>query len=159
MALESTQLPYSKELEFLNHESGHPGDVSGITSKPHLGESLAVTRMQHKRKSEMNTFRDNKIAKLDLSPIVYITTQNIGGQLPTRPMVVLLDSGSSHTMMKQSSLPHGAIPMLGRPKRTTTTNGVFSTSSFIKLQQIKFPEFGNQCIAEARADIFESPTC
>ena len=148
MAVKLPQSTYSKEPEFLNNQNDHPEAVAGISHKQTLGESLAVTRMQHKRKSEINALRHNKIPKLDLSPILYITAQNTGGQLPTQPMVVLLESSSSHTMMKQPSLPHGAIPIVGKPKRTATTNGVLLTTSFIKLQQIEFPEFENHCIAE-----------
>ena len=73
-------------------------------------------------------------------------------------MIVLLNSGGSHTMMKQSSLPHGAIPVKGTPKRSTTTCGVFLTTSSVTMQQIKFPEFRNHCISEVRADVFHSPT-
>ena len=112
MATEFPQIADSKELEFMNWNNNDPKAVAGITKKQNLRESVVATRMQHKRKLEMNNSESNKIPRLDLSPIVYITAQKIGGKLLTWPMIVLLDSGSSHTMMKQSSLPHGATPML-----------------------------------------------
>ena len=62
-------------------------------------------------------------------------------------------------MMKQTSLPHGAIPVIGKPKRTTTTNGVFATTASVNIQQLKFPEFGNYCIEQVEADVFHSQTC
>ena len=96
---------------------------------------------------------------MDLSPIVYVTTNKIQNSLPTKPLVALLDSGSSHTMVKQNSLPHGTIPNQSEPKRTTTTNGTFSTNSEVHLHQVKFPEFGNHCIDNIKADIFDSPSC
>ena len=115
--------------------------------------------MQNKKKLEIRQYNQNRSPKTDLSLIVYTTANKIGGKLPTRPMIVLLDSGSSHAMMKQTSLPHGAISAIGKPKQTTTTNGVFSTTTSVDIQQLKFPKFGNQCIKQVKADVFHSPTC
>ena len=36
---------------------------------------------------------------------------------------------------------------------------MFTTSSTITLQEVKFPEFGNHCIHNITADVFDSPTC
>ena len=62
-------------------------------------------------------------------------------------------------MMKYSSLPHGTLMTPGPPKRTTTTTGVFSTSSQVTLEKVKFPEFGNNCLDTITADVFDSLTC
>ena len=159
MNTELTLSFYSKELKFLNWNQSHPKAAAGISTTNNLGECLVATRMQHERKSKMSDSQQSKRSRADLLPILYVTSQNVGGKLPTCLLIVLLDSGSSHTMVKQSSLPHGAILTTGTPKRTTTTNGVFSTTSFVTIQQVKFPEFGNHCITEVMADVFNSPTC
>ena len=101
----------------------------------------------------------NKLPKLDLSPVVYVTATQIQQSLPTRALTVLLDSGSSHTMMKRTSLPHGAIPTPSHSRKTTTTNGTFATNSMVTLTDVKFPEFGNHSIPKIEAAIFDSPTC
>ena len=133
--------------------------VAAIQSS-NLGENLMVTRSQNKRALENQPSKeDNKRQRSDLSPVVYAILDNIGSKLPTRAMMVLLDSGSSHTMIKQTSLPHGAVLESGKPKRTTTTNGVFATTSSATIQRLKFPEFGNHCIERVHADVFHSPTC
>ena len=95
----------------------------------------------------------------DLSPIVYITSGKVQTALPQRAFVVLLDSGSTHTMIKRTSLPHGAIPNKGAWRKTTTTNGTYSLSEFVIIKEVKFPEFGNMHIGSIKADIFDSPTC
>ena len=94
-----------------------------------------------------------------MSPVVYITANKTQQTLTTRALTVLLDSDSSHTMMKKSSLPHATVPISISPRRTTTTNGVFSTDSTITLHMVKFPEFGNHCIHQITADTFDSLTC
>ena len=124
------------------------------------GESLLTTREQHKQNVRKESIlQQNKRPRLDLSPVVYITADKIQQTLTTRALTVLLDSGSSHTMMKRSSLPHGTKPISTSPRRTTTTNGVFSTNSTITLDSVKFPEFGNHCIPRITADMFDSLTC
>ena len=159
MTTESSTLINSKEQKFLNHHKGYPEAAAGNRQNQYLEEGLVATRNQHRKRLESSLSQSNKRPRVDLSPIVYTTTRTIGGKLPTRPMIVLLDSGSSHTMIKDSSLPHRTMRVVGQPKRTTTTNGVFSTTSSVILENVKFPEFGNQCIDTIQADVFNSPTC
>ena len=99
-------------------------------------EILLTTREQHKQLVRKDHHQQlHKCPRLDLSPVVYITTSRIQHSLTTRALTVLLDSGSSHTMIKRSSLAHGAIPTSTSPQRTTTTNGVFSNNSTAVKQQ------------------------
>ena len=158
MTTESSTLINSKEQKFLNHHKGYPEAAAGNRQNQYLEEGLVATRNQHRKKLESSLSQSNKRPRVDLLPIVYTTAHTIGGKLPTRPMIVLLDSSSSHTMIKDSSLPHGATRVVRQPKRTTTTNGVFSTTSSVIMEHIKFPEFGNQCIDTIQADVFNSPT-
>ena len=62
-------------------------------------------------------------------------------------------------MIKLTSLLYGASVTPSAPKRTTTTNGVFSSNAHVILTEVKFPEFGNHCIDIVFADVFDSPTC
>ena len=72
---------------------------------------------------------------------------------------MLLDTGSSHTMIKRTSLPHGTTLTPNIPKRTTTTNGTFSTTSQVTLSKVRFLELGNLCIDSMVANVYHSPTC
>ena len=71
---------------------------------------------------------------------------------------MLLDSGSTHTMIKKSCFPFGVETTKGTPKLTTTTNGTFSSSESVMLSQVKFPSFSNNNIGDIKADVFDSPT-
>ena len=79
------------------------------------------------------------IQKLDLSPIVYITSNKIQNSYLQISLIVMLDSGSNHTMIKKSCFPFGVETTKGTPKRTTTTNGTFRISESVMLSQVKFP--------------------
>ena len=131
---------------------------SDLTTPPQ--ESLMTKRKwQTKEFKNYHLEQQNKRPTLDLSPVVYVTVNRIQQSLPTRALTVLLDSGSSHTMIKKDSLPHGTTVTTTPARRTTTTNGVFATNSNVKLTTVKFPEFGNHYIDQLSADVFDSPSC
>ena len=119
---------------------------------PPQSESLLTTMAQANRNLVSHR-------TLDLAPVVYVTAGRIQQSLPTRALTMLLDTGSSHTMIKLTSLPHGTSVTPSSPKRTTTTNGVFSSSAQVVLTDVRFPEFGNHRIDTITADVFDSPTC
>ena len=108
-------------------------------------------RLDLPRKQEMARYQD-------LSPIVYISSGKVQSALPQRAFIVLLDSGSTHTMIKRTSLPHGTVTSRGAQRKTTTTNGTYSLSEFVIIKEVKFPEFGNRYIGSIKADVFDSPT-
>ena len=140
----STTPTYDREEALLQHHNTP------------LQESLLTTRAQTRRpKIEVShqSCRDKRL-RLDTAPITYVTAERIQQTLSTsRTLLVLLDTGSSHTMIKKISLPHGTSLTPIAPKRPTTTNGVFYTKSQVTLSRIKFLEFGNHSIDLIVADV------
>ena len=55
---------------------------------------------------EINVYIDNV-------PMAVCVVQFINKQASKKPLIVLFDSGSSHTWFKGSSLPKGCVPMKG----------------------------------------------
>ena len=51
----------------------------------------------------------------------------------TRPLIVLLDSGSTHCIIHQQVLPAGATPTKASLQKTMTANGTFDTSQQVQL--------------------------
>ena len=98
----------------------------------------------------------------DLAPICIIKIRNVGGVRLDRPLVALLDTGSTNTLIQQRCIPPGARPKVSQFKSiTTTANGTFDTSTVIQLQTIQLPEFVNgryvDGIEEAR--LFDQRDC
>ena len=91
-------------------------------------------------------------------PIIILKAKYIQNAIMDRDLIALIDSGSTGTMIKRSSLPYGARPLQGPIKKTTTTNGILKLSDVATIQQIRCPEF-NQIIPDITGDIFDSPTC
>ena len=97
----------------------------------------------------------------DIAPVCIVKVNCIGGIRLDRPLVCLLDTGSTGTMIQYRCLPPGATPMISNEKRITTTiNGSFNTSQSIDVKDISLPEFVNgRTIDGINARLFDSPTC
>ena len=97
----------------------------------------------------------------DIAPVCIVKINYIGRIRLDRPLVCLLDTGSTGTMVQYRCLPPGATPRTSNEKRITTTiNGSFDTSQSIDLTDISLPEFVNgRTIDGIDARLFDSPTC
>ena len=78
----------------------------------------------------------------DIAPVCIVRIKYIGGIWLDRPLICLLDTGSTGTMVQGRCLPPGARPNISKTKRITTTiNGSFDTSLSVNLSDISLPEF------------------
>ena len=80
----------------------------------------------------------------DIAPVCIVKVKYIGGVRLDRPLVCLLDTGSTGTMIQNRCLPPGLKPMISKEKKITTTiNGTFNTSLSANLSNISLPGFVN----------------
>ena len=98
---------------------------------------------------------------VDLAPITLLCCETIQGKYLDRPLVVLLDGGSSGSLTNRRVLPLGACPSRSERRQiTTTASGSFDTSLAVTLKNVKLPEFSNgRRIESVTTRIFNSPTC
>ena len=97
----------------------------------------------------------------DIAPVCIVKINYIGGIRLDRPLVCLLDTGSTGTMIQNWCLPPGSRPMISKEKKITTTiNGTFDTSLSVNLSDISLPEFVNgRTVDGVEARLFDSHTC
>ena len=95
----------------------------------------------------------------DVSPTVLVTITTIQGIPLQNKVAVLIDSGSTGTMINESCFPYGVIPKTGPSVRTTTTMGTYDSSATVMLEGIRFTEFGRRQIPPIKANVFNSPNC
>ena len=97
----------------------------------------------------------------DIAPDCIVRIKYIGGIRLERPLICLLNTGSTRTMVQEKCLPPGEKPNISKTKRiTTTTNGSFDTSLSVNLSDISFLEFVNgRTVDGVEARLFDSPTC
>ena len=97
----------------------------------------------------------------NVAPILLTNVQYIQGiPMKSRPLLALLDSGSSGTLINKRALPFGTLPIRSKHQvLTTTANGSFDTTEYIIMKNIKLQEFGNYTIDKQEARLFHSPNC
>ena len=96
-----------------------------------------------------------------LTPVVLMKIKAINGVPLTRPLIALCDSGSTGTLIKDSSLPFGAKPIITKHVTvSTTTQGKHECNETTFMEHIKLPEFVNgRSIEGLQANVFHSPSC
>ena len=86
---------------------------------------------------------------IDVAPICSVKIQMIGGMLLDKPLLCLLDTGSTNTVIQQRALPKGCSPIQSNwAVVTTMANGRFDTSLSVCLKSIVLPEFVNDRVVD-----------
>ena len=94
----------------------------------------------------------------DVAPIAMVKVKTINRIQVDRPLVCLLDTGSTERMIQIRALSPSAVPNISLEKRiTTTSNGSFDTSRSVELRKIQLPEFVNRQVGgDVEARLFHS---
>ena len=80
----------------------------------------------------------------DLASITLLICDLIQGQTVERPLVILLDGGSSGSLTNKRAIPKGAVPTKSNKSHiTTTASGSIDTSLTIGMRNIRLPELSN----------------
>ena len=89
-----------------------------------------------------------------------VKVKKIGGITLDRPLLCLLDTGSTSTLIQRQALSFGCTPRLSVVKQVmTTANGSFNTLESVSLNSIKLPKFVNNHIVNCVNDacLFDFP--
>ena len=102
-----------------------------------------------------------RVHNQDLAPITLLICDTIQNHEVGRPLVILLDGGSSGSLINKRAIPRGAVPSKSvRSHITTTASGSFDTSLTVGLKNIRLPEFSNSRRIEGwNCRIFDSKAC
>ena len=95
----------------------------------------------------------------DIIPATMILTKKINGKISSRLLKVLLDSGSTATMIHSSVLPKGCTPLLmNKPITSGTVQGSFKSKRWVRLKGVLLPEFDRSLRIEKQdALVFDKP--
>ena len=95
----------------------------------------------------------------DMTPITIMLCKTIGLLPSSRLLRVLLDTGTTKTMIHRRVLPKDIQPRkLSHAKPVSTLAGTVSVTDTVRLRQIKLPEFDkNRTIDECKAYVFDAP--
>lgn len=95
----------------------------------------------------------------NMTPITIMLCKTIGLLPSAKLLRVLLDSGTTKTMIHRRALPNNiTTKKLAKSKPVSTLAGKVTVTETVTLRQIKLPEFDkNRTIDECKALVFDSP--
>ena len=93
-----------------------------------------------------------------LTPITIMVVDTIGLKKSRVLLKVLLDPGSTKTLISRKALPRGTSPIpLQQAKMVTTLAGTMKAAEMVHLRDLRLPEFDkNRRIDEQKALVFEN---
>ena len=147
------------------HSSNNKGDyIYGDPSHLSMEDEILTEEDEqalHEAFLFIPTAKTVRFKTSDVAPIAMVKVKTINQIQVARPLVCLLDSGSTGTMIQSRALPPGVIPNVSKQKRiTTTANGSFDTSRSVAVEHIQLPEFVNgRVVGGVEARLFDAPSC
>ena len=97
---------------------------------------------------------------VSLTPITIMVVRTIGTLDSKKLLRVLLDPGSTKTMIHRRALPRGTTAVtLEKGKTITTLAGLMNTSTMVRLRDIKLPEFDKNRIVEVQNALVFDQKC
>jgi len=120
----------------------------------------SVTANNRKRKRDKHTVDFLPSAK-NLTPVTIMVVDTIGTVKSRRLLKVLLDSGSTITLINKKCLPKACKPCpISQSMMVNTLAGSYQPSAMVKMRNIRLPELDkNRNVDQQKALTFESDTC
>jgi len=95
-----------------------------------------------------------------LTPITIMVVDTISAVKSRRLLKVLLDSGSTTTLINKKCLPKNCKTKISKSRMVTTLAGPYNTSEMVVMRNLRLPELDkNHNVDQQRALVFESKTC
>ena len=97
----------------------------------------------------------------NLTPVTIMVVDTIGTVRSRRLLKVLLDSGSTTTLINKKCLPRKCRPCpISQSRMVNTLTGSYQSSTMVVMRNLRLPELDkNRNIEQQKALIFESETC
>jgi len=97
----------------------------------------------------------------NLTPVTIMVADTIGTVKSRRLLKVLLDSGSSTTLINKRCLPRKCLPCkTSQSRMVNTLAGNYQSSAMVIMRNLRLPELDkNRNIEQHKALIFESENC
>jgi hypothetical protein len=97
----------------------------------------------------------------NLTPVTIMVADSIGAVRSRKLLKVLLDSGSTTTLINKKSLPKKCRPcQISQSRMVNTLAGSYQSSTMVVMRNLRLPELDkNRNVEQQKALMFESDTC
>ena len=128
----------------------------------YMTDAMNTNSMQNSKKRKRGEENlDNLSSKRNLTPVTIMVVDTIGTIKSRKLLKVLLDSGSTTTLINKRCLPRHCKPCQISQNRTVNTlAGSYQSSAMVVMHNIRLPELDkSRNIEQQNALILESKTC
>jgi hypothetical protein len=103
----------------------------------------------------------NTLSNKNLTPVTIMVADTIGTVRSRRLLKILLDSGSTTTLINKRCLPRKCQPcQISQSRTVNTLAGAYQSSTMVVMRNLRLPELDkNRNVEQQKALIFESETC
>jgi hypothetical protein len=142
-----------KSDTFFNNKSTSPS-TGNASSKSNMNNHCYMTEEVHVNLTKTPQNRN-------LTPVTIMVADTIGTIKFRRLLKVLLDSGSTTTLINKRCLPRKCQPCdTSQSRMVNTLAGSYQSSAMVVMHNLRLPELDkNRNIEQQKALIFESDTC
>ena len=125
-----------------------------------MAEALEPESEPISRKKEINSASSTSPTR-NLTPVTIMVADNIGTVRSRRLLKILLDSGSTTTLINKKCLPRKCQPCpISQSRMVNTLAGSYQSSAMVVMRNLRLPELDkNRNVDQQKALIFESETC
>ena len=109
--------------------------------------------------------RQHKKAKksvpTNLTPVTIMVVDTISAVRSRKLLKVLLDSGSTTTLINKKCLPKNCKPCpISSSRKVNTLTGTYTSTEVVTMRNLRLPEFDkNRNVDQQKALVFQSETC
>jgi hypothetical protein len=162
--LNSNQL---SRIEYSDYSSTTPTVISTGNAPKHIvipscymAETLDPKSDSNSSKGGKNSV-SNTLSIMNLTPVTIMVVDTIGAVKSRRLLKILLDSGSTTTLINKRCLPKKCQPcQIFQSRMVNTLAGAYQSSAMVVMCNLRLPELDkNRNVEQQKALIFESKTC
>jgi hypothetical protein len=126
----------------------------------YMAEALDPESESIRRKKEINSASSTSPIR-NLTPVTIMVVDTIGTVRSRRLLKILLDSGSTTTLINKKCLPGKCQPCpISQSRMVNTLAGSYQSSAMVVMRNLRLPELDkNRNVDQQKALMFESETC
>jgi hypothetical protein len=105
--------------------------------------------------------KPKKTVPQNLTPVTIIVVDTISSVRSRTLLRVLLDSGSTTTLIDKRCLPRNCKPQeIASSRKVNTLAGTYTSTEVVIMRNLRLPEFGkNRNVNQQKALVIQSETC
>jgi hypothetical protein len=162
----SNELSRLKTMDFYGtistaKSTGNAQKNISTQSAYHIVTDEVYTNLDQSNAKEAMDIKSNKNSPKQLTPVAIMVVDTISSVKSRILLKVLLDSGSTTTMINRKCLPRNCQTCeISKNRKMETLAGSYTSSEMVVLRNLRLPELDKNCnVDQQKALIFDADSC